>query len=87
MATLFIHNIPEQELADLNALAREDNVPLEEEAKLAIRHYAKSRRDTAGLIPRDRLLAEAEALHRSMAARGVCLSAEEINTAIKEARR
>lgn len=87
MATLLIHNIPEQELAELDALARQDNVALEEEAICAIRDYTAARRSKETLIPRERLLEEAQALHRDMASQGVCLTQEQIRSAIQEARR
>lgn len=69
MATLLIHNISEEELAELGALARQDNVPLEQEAIFAIRHYASARNKAANLIPRDQVMAAAESLHRDMANR------------------
>jgi hypothetical protein len=87
MATLLINDIPDKELADLSALARQDNVPLEQEAILAIRHYADSRKRTESLIPRGQLLAEAERLHGDMASRGICIAEKDISAAIQEARR
>jgi hypothetical protein len=75
MATLLINDIPEQALAELADLARQDNVPLEEEAIIAIRHYANSRRHSQGneegMIPREHLLAEVERFHAELVAKGV----------------
>ena len=86
MSTLTVQ-IPDNEFAELEALARQDNLPVEEEAKAAIRQYATTRRQRPPIADRAELLREAEALHRDMAARGVCIPAEDIRAAIKEARR
>lgn len=91
MSTLTV-NIPDSDLAKLREWADADKVTVEDEALAAFREYLQAREmrrvsERPYIIDRDELLRAAEALHRDMAARGVCISGEEINAAIKEARR
>lgn len=90
MSTLTV-NIPETDFAKLRAWADADKVTIEDEALAAFRQFLQVREQEHPVRPfitdRDELLRAAETLHRDMAARGVCISAEEINAAIKEARR
>lgn len=87
MSTLTVQ-IPDQVRERIEIAARNHGRSVEEESAQILEFAAWQTADAdEGIIPRDQLLAAAEAHHQKMAARGVCIPISEVMAAIKEARR
>ncbi len=84
MKTLTI-SISEDAFGKIEAEARSHGVTVEQE--IVRRCAPVDWRNRPLIEDRDELLRAAETFHRELAGRGICFSAEEIDHAIKEARR